>query len=124
MADNNQTNISEDDQKRMSKPISNSLGLSEANQKFLDDVISKIEKGQLDPLRPSTLINQQFYSTLSPKSQGQADLSAVNLCSTIREIKTLYDLKYSDSYQMENLVERVRLTKERLENEDGDIFII
>ena len=51
-------------------------------------------------------------------------MNAVNLLARLREIKSLYDLNRIDSYQMKNLVEYVRLAKEMLENEAGDIFII
>lgn len=116
--------LSEEQQKDLNKPISLPSGLSEANKKFLEDVMGKIEKGQIDLLKPSTLINKAFYDTFPQGVQGETDMSAVNLVAALREIKTLYDLKQTDSYQMENLVERVRVTKERLEEIAGDIYII
>lgn len=116
--------LSQEQQSNLNKPVSLPTGLSEANKKFLEDVMGKIGKGQIDLLKPSTLINTAFYDTLPSNIRGEADMNAVNLASALREIKSLYDLKLADSYQMENLVERVRVTKERLEEVSGDIYII
>jgi len=108
----------------MSRPVSDPSGVDDFNKKFLDDVVSKISGGKIDLLKPSSLINQEVYQRLPANVQGQADMNAVNLLARLREIKSLYDLNRIDSYQMKNLVEYVRLAKEMLENEAGDIFII
>ena len=47
----------------------------------------------------------------------------MNLLSTIREIKGLYEAGFQDTYQLWYMVEKLRLTKERLEA-DNDLFII
>ena len=48
----------------------------------------------------------------------------MNLLSALRDIKGLYDAGQKDTYQMQNLIDRVQNTKERLEEEGGDLFII
>ncbi len=116
--------LPEEEQKKLNEPLKDPSGLSESNRTFLNDVISKIEKGQIDLHAPSSLINQEVYQKLSEKVQGETDLSAVTLLARLGEIKGLHDLEQVDSYQFENLVEQVRLTKEMVEKDAGDVFII
>ena len=60
---------------------------------------------------------------LDEEAQGKVDMEAVNLLAAIREMQGLHESGNQNSYQMENLVERVRNTKERLEK-SADLFII
>lgn len=113
-----------EEQKKLNEPLKDPSGMTEADHAFLDDVISKLEKGKINLYSPSSLINQDVYKGLSDEVQGKIDLNAVNLLARLREIKGLYDSKRTDSYQFENLVEQVRLTKESLEDDAGDVFII
>jgi len=111
-------------QKELNTPLSDPAGVGTNNEEFLDLVISLINDGKIDLYRPATLINTDFYNNLSEEKRGKADLEAMNLLSAIREIKGLFDSENKDTYQMKNLVERVKNTKERLEEEGGDLFII
>ncbi|MFA4891502.1 MAG: hypothetical protein WC604_04125 [Candidatus Gracilibacteria bacterium] len=113
-----------EEQKKLNEPLKDPSGLNETNRTFLNDVIPKIEKGQIDLHAPSSLINQEVYQKLSEQVQGETDLSAVTLLARLGEIKGLHDLGQTDSYQFENLVEQVRSTKERVEKDAGDVFII
>jgi hypothetical protein len=108
----------------LNQPLKDPSGVKEANQKFLDDVLSKIEKGTVNLFSPSSLLNQAVYGKLSEQIQGKIDIDAINLLAKLRDIKGLHDFGQTDSYQMENLVENVRLIKERIEAEAGDVFII
>jgi len=116
--------LSPEQQMALNQPLKDPSGVGEANQKFLDDVLSKIEKGTINLFSPLSLLNQAVYEKLSEQIQGKIDIDAVNLLAKLRDIKGLHDLGQTDSYQMENLVENVRLIKERIEAEAGDVFII
>ncbi len=116
--------VDEQTQKELNTPLSDPSGVGQENEKFLNLVISLIKEGKINLYQPSTLINQTVYVALPKEKQGKVDFEAMNLLTAIREIKGLYEAGYKDSYQMENLVERVRNTKERLETEGGDLFII
>ena len=111
-------------QEMLNRPISDPSGVDPEDQKFLEMLISFIKKGAIDPLKPGTLINSKAYDKLSDQRKGQADLEAFNMLGSIREIRDLYDHGYKDSYQIQYLVNMLRLEKERIENEAGDIFII
>lgn len=111
-------------QKELNTPLSDPTGVSDENDKFLHLVISLINDGKIELHIPATLINKSVYDGLSEKKQGLADGEAVNLLSAVREIKDLFDAGHKNTYQMQNLVERVRNTKERIEEKGGDLFII
>ncbi len=118
------SDLSPEEQKALNQPLKDPSGGGEANKKFLDDVVAKINDGKINLFSPSSLLNQEVYQKLSEQVQGKIDMDAVNLLAKLRDMKGLYDLGQTDSYQMENLAENVRLIKERIEAEAGDVFII
>jgi len=115
---------SEDVQQKLNQPLENPEILDEENIVFLELIMKLISDSRINVMTPSSLVNQDIYSGLSEADQGKVDLEAVNLCSAIREIKGLRDNGFKDTYQMKNLVDRVKTTKERIEVIRGDIFII
>jgi len=112
------------EQKVLNTPEKDPEGANDKNREFLEDVLGKIEKGEIDLVIPAKLLNKSVYDGLSVKLQGETDLSAVSMLARLRDIKNLHDMDALDSFQMENLVEQVRLTKERLEKDTGDVFKI
>ena len=116
--------VDEETQKRLNTPLSDNSGLGGEDNGFLQKVISLIEDGKIDLHKPSTLLNQEVYDGLRDEAKGHADMEAVNLLNSLRDIKGLHDSGNEKSFQMQNLVEQVRQTKERIEKEAGDIFII
>lgn len=97
---------------------------SSQNREFLEMLIKLIKEGKIGLYKPASLINHAVYDKLDQQAQGKADYEALNLLMVIREIKGLHDGGYGDTYQIDNLVEKLRGTKERLETAGGDIFII
>lgn len=111
-------------QAQLNKPLVDPNGVSKDDKIFLEMVIKLINEGKINLYNPETLVNKQIYTTLTPEIQAKVDLEAFNLLTALRDIKGLYDTGNSETYQMQNLVQRVRLSKERLEEEGGDLFII
>ncbi|MFH1218695.1 MAG: hypothetical protein V1679_02540 [Candidatus Peregrinibacteria bacterium] len=111
-------------QKKINTPLSDPNGVSGENKAFLSLVVKLIDKGKIDLYAPSSIINDGVYGKLNEQMQGKTDLEATNLLSALRDIKDLYDAGMKDTFQMNNLLERVRETKERLEEIKGDVFII
>lgn len=109
-------------QQELNAPLKH-IGSSQ-NKEFLETLIKLISEGKIDLYNPDSLINRAVYDKLDQQAQGKADYEAMNLLMVIREIKGLHDAGYGDTYQIDNLVEKLRVTKERLENFGGDIFII
>ncbi len=125
--ENQQKSVFKDDatQRSLNTPLQDSTGsLDGKDQEFLNLVISLIDDKKIDLYQPSTLINSGIYDKLDDLAKGKVDLESINMLAGIREMKGLYDNGFQDTYQMANLVHRLRLTKERLEETAGDVFII
>lgn len=119
-----QTQIDPETQKKLNQPLVKSNGLSPEDQTFLNTVTSKVEKGEINLMQPETLINHSVYDNLPQEKQGQVDFDAVNLASTLRNIYDLWKANPNPTFQIENMVNQVRLTKERLEEISGDVYVI
>lgn len=91
---------------------------------FLKEIIARVEDGTVKLFTPSSLLNDEVYQRLSPELRAKADYDILLLLHKIRQIKQLYDQGARDSYQILNLVNSLRLTKESLESQQGDIFVI
>ena len=111
-------------QKRLNEPIINPKGLSADDQKFLNDIVAKVDGGRINLLQPSSLINHAVYDLLLPEKQGKVDFDALNLLTTVRNIYQLWNMFKQPTFQIENLVHQVRITKERLEQISGDVYVI
>lgn len=111
-------------QKILNEPIAKPGGLSAEDQSFLNLILDKVDKKEINLLIPSSLINQSVYDSLSEELQGKVDFDAVNLVSTLRNIYDLWKFHQQPTFQIENLVHQVRLTKERLEETSGDVYVI
>ncbi|HRY91035.1 MAG TPA: hypothetical protein P5229_01695 [Candidatus Gracilibacteria bacterium] len=111
-------------QEMLNKPLDIAENIDKVDMDFLQMMINKIEKKELDLYKPETLINHAVYDKLDEMAQGKADYDALNLLSTIREIYRLWQSGERETYQIIYLVHKVRLTKERLEELGGDIYTI
>lgn len=110
------------DQNLLNQPIAHH---NEAeDEAFLDLVLGLIGTKKIDLYKPSSLLNEAVYGAASDEARRKADFEAVQMIATVREIKDLCDHGFRESFQVENLVYRLRVTKERLEEAGGDLFII
>ncbi len=116
--------ISSAEQEILNKPLTDDSGVDPDDKAFLDMIVKKIEHKEIDPLRPESLINHPVYDRLDAQAQGKADLEAFNMLATIRDIYKLWQNGDTCSYQIQYLVHKVRMHKEKLEEVGGDIFII
>ena len=116
--------FSQETQALLNNPTEHPEGLDAKDQEFLKMVMGKIDSSEIDLYRPSTLINFPVYDKLDEAAKGKADYDAMNILGTIREIRKLWNLGHRNTYQIENLTHRIRMTKERLEELGGDIYII
>lgn len=116
--------IDENVQSMINQPQADPTGVDQADKDFMELVMKLIKDGTIDLYRPETLMNKEVYDRLDEMAKGKADTNAVPLLGELRNIKKLYELGDTDSYQIQNLIRRVRLTKERLEDECGDVYII
>lgn len=116
--------IADDVQKELNEPLADPTGLDPADEAFLNDVVAKFDDGTIKPLEPSSLLNAKVYENLESEKQGKADQNALNMLTTLRNIYDLWKANPTPTFQIQNRIHQIRLTKERLEGELGDVFII
>ena len=105
-------------------PMKDDTGVDAKDQKFIKMVLNLVQEGKINLFVPETLLNKPVYEKLDYKAKGTADVNAVSLLADLRQIKKLKEQGYDESFQIQNLIHHVRITKERLEKECGDIYII
>ena len=110
-------------QQKLNQPLSKEA-LSKEHDDFLDLLISKLEKKELDPFNMGTLYNRPVYDKLSEGEQEKTDLTASNLMAVIRQIEQLWKLEHAKSFQIQNLVETVWQMKSKFEELHGDVYVI
>lgn len=111
-------------QQLLNQPLKDTTGFNEGHEDFLKTLIGKLESGELNPHRPSTLYNRPAYDKLSEEDQESADLTAINLMSLIRQIEGLWKLDQTATFQIQNLVESVFQMKSKFEQKYGDVYVI
>lgn len=111
-------------QEMLNNPVANGSGMSDEDRQFMNLVLNFVNEGKIELYTPSSLLNNAVYDALTDEVKSKADMEAMNLLTAIREMKDLHDANFTETYQMESLVHRLRLTKERFEEAGGDIFII
>ena len=116
--------VTDETQQMLNQPLKYENGIDEKDAQFLRTLMEKVDKGEINLYRPSSLFNLPVYEKLNGAAQAKADIDAFNLLATIREIYQLWKQGNHDTYQIANLAHRIRVTKERLEELGGDIFII
>ena len=113
-------------QSMLNTPFSSEGSTMSAEDKaFVEDIVSKVDAGEMNLHSPSTIMNQDIYDKLSGENQAKSDLF-VN--STLFVLRQIYDFYKSDldnnSDMMINMVQELRHKKETLENEIGDVLKI
>ena len=110
-------------QEMLNTPAPDPTGASVKDKEFLNTVIQLLEAGKIDLYKADSIINGEIYAKMSEKQQGEIDLEALNILAALREIHGLWKLNQVDTFQMQSVVNRIRLTKERVEQNEGDVFI-
>jgi hypothetical protein len=122
--ENANVEISPQMQQTLNEPMAHEGEMDKKDMDFLAMLIDMIDKKRINLYQPSSLFNHPVYDKLGEQAQGKAEMDAFNMLATIREIHKLWQAGQKNTYQIENLVHKIRVTKERLEEVGGDIFII
>lgn len=110
-------------------PVMNN-GFDEGVEEFIIGVMKRVFAGEIDLMKPSSLIDQNAYALVSSEVKGKADMVATNFCSKLRQIRDLMQISGGDqlhiepTYQAESLVEDLKYQKEIFEKEHGNLFVI
>ncbi len=116
--------IDEDVQERLNQPQADPTGFDPEDEAFLNDVMAKFESGQIQTHSPSSLLNELIYNKLDDAKKGKADQNAFNILSALRRIYDLWKMDQTVTFQIKNEIHSIRLTKENLEDELGDVYIV
>jgi len=111
-------------QKMINNPQMDPTGIEASDTQYLETIIKLINDGKLDLHTPKTLMKAQLYNSLDDKAKGLADMNAVTLLNDLRQMKKLYDSNNTSSFQIQNLIHRIRNVKKRIEDICGDVYII
>lgn len=116
--------INPDLQKSMNKPPTDPEGFDADDEGFLHEVLNKVSSGIINPYVASSLYNQHIVDKLDSESQARVEITAQNLLAIIRDLVSLWEYDKNPSYQLINLIHKLRVTKERFELAEGDVFNI
>ena len=114
--------IQPDVQARLNKPLEEKM--ADEDRTFLNEVVSKIESKEIDLYAPQSLLNKDIYEGLTPENEQRVDITLQNLLFSLRQIKSWYVAGEQENMQMANMIREVRMKKEKLENEVGDVLKI
>lgn len=116
--------IDPETQKLLNTPLQKAGPLEPEDQGFLNSILQKVEKKQIQLFTPSSLLNHSVYDALPPEKKAMVDVQAFSTLAVLREIANLWKIYQTPTFQLQNLIHKVRLTKERFERDIGDVFII
>ena len=92
---------------------------------FIDDLISKLQTGKINPLKPKTIVDKEIYDTLDEMDQGKVDIALRNIAMILMQLE---DLKIAGEIKTKatmDLVEMLKMNVDRVETNLGkNIFII
>ncbi|HCW32282.1 MAG: hypothetical protein UT36_C0010G0036 [Candidatus Peregrinibacteria bacterium GW2011_GWF2_39_17] len=108
----------------LNKPLLDDSGFDETDETFLNEVMAKFENNIIQPHTPSSLLNNSVYNTLDEFKKGKADQNAFIMLTTLRNIYDLWKIEPRATYQIKNQIRHIRLIKERVEAEMGDVYIV
>jgi uncharacterized protein YciU (UPF0263 family) len=116
------TEINPDTQAMLNKPLAGSM--DDADKTFLQDVVTKAEKKEINLHEPQSLLNKDIYENLAPEQEQKVDLILQTLLFSLRQIVSWHEAGEQENVQMANMIHDVRVKKENLENEVGDVLKI
>ena len=116
--------ISPDVQARLNQPMEDPSGFEPADEAFLQDIVAKFDSGAIQRHSPSSLLNDDIYEKLEGPLKVKADQNAFNILARVRDIYDLWSMNPVATHQLKNQIHHIRLIKENLEDELGDVYIV
>lgn len=113
-------------QSRINQPFSQaSSSLSAEDKAFLENLIKRVQGGEIELHTPSTIMNESVYEKLPGNKKVEADLFVNSTLFVIRQVYDFYHSEHNnDSEMMQNMVRELRMKKEMLEKDMGDVLKI
>lgn len=111
-------------QAMLNQPAVDATGFDAADEAFLMEVVAQFDSGKIQPYSPSSLLKTEAYEQLDEAQRGKADQNALNILTHIREIYGLWKANPVPTFQIQNQIHHIRLIKERVEGELGDVYTL
>jgi hypothetical protein len=118
--------INQETQTELNQPFSAAkTALQTEDKDFLENLIKKIESKEVLLHTPSSILNEAVYDALPGEKKVQADLFINSTLFVIRQVYDFYQSSFdNNSDMMINMVQELRMKKEMLEKEMGDVLKI
>ncbi|MEK7563077.1 MAG: hypothetical protein AAB544_01660 [Patescibacteria group bacterium] len=121
MAQGQKTGVSAADQKKMGEAAS--APMDDAHNRFLETILSLIEKGEIDVYQPQTFLKHEVYDKLDEQWQDKTDLALMNIANLLQSIYLFRVSKQTpdESPVLSQMIAELWQMKQRIE-ETHDVF--
>lgn len=98
--------------------------MDEEHKKFLAELIGLLDRKEIDPFTPATLLKQENYGKLSEADRGQVDFALFNLADQVRVVEEYFRSKATPnaSPELQTMIEHLWDMVRRLEEKHGDVL--
>lgn len=113
-------------QAELNKPWSDpKTALTKDQKSFLDQLIRKIQSGDIVMTNPESILNNPVYEKLSPEQKREAEMFIHATLALIRRIKDFYDNPYDNNADMMiDMITDLMTRVKKLESSLGDVLKI
>lgn len=116
------TDISQEAQKKAGQATGTTM--DEKHVKFLAELIGMLDRKEIDPSVPESLLKKENYDSLPETSRSLIDVALLNLVDQLRRIEWYFRSTTTPnaSPQLETMIEHLWDMKSRLEEKHGDVL--
>ena len=121
MAQGQKANLSAADQKKMGEAAA--APMDDDHNKFLQTILTLIDKGEIDVYQPQTFLMHEVYDKLDEQWQDKTDLALMNIANLLQSIYLFRVSKQTpdESPILSQMIEELWQMKQRIE-ETHDVF--
>ena len=114
--------LSEEAQKKAGQATGTDM--DEKHKKFLADVIAMLDRKEMDPTVPRSILKQENYEKLSEQQRDMVDLSLFNLADQLKRVEWYFRSKTTPnaSPQLQTMIEHLWYMKSQIEDKYGDVL--
>ncbi len=119
---NAHSGTSDEDLKKAGKAAGDDMAA--AHKRFLADLISRIDRKEINPFDPASLVDQEKRNKLPEIDRGKVDVNATNMASQIQKIEDFFRNKATPnaSPELQTMIEYLWENKKRIETQYGPLF--
>lgn len=116
------TDLSESAQKKAGQATGSDM--DEEHKKFLADLIGMLDRKEMDPTVPSSLLKKDNYDPLPQEAKDAIDFALLNLADQLKRVEWYFRSKTTPnaSPQLQTMIEHLWDQKSRLEEKYGDVL--